>query len=131
MEPLHSDDLTIEVTHPEAGLCRVVWRGSSSSREPGKVLRPYLEPLIARVAEKKGRIEMEFQHLEHLNSSTIAEVIQLIHRSIAAKVSLTLIYDAGVRWQILSFEGLERAMKMFATNDAAVRIVGIRAGATA
>lgn len=127
MDRLQAEELTIEVTR-ESGALVAVWRGKSTSREPGKHLRPFFTTLLERAATQKLQVRMQFEQLEHFNSSTIAEVIQLIHSARTAGVPIFLHYDSTLRWQALSFEALRRAMQHFASGQGAqakVEIVAV------
>lgn len=124
MEKLVADELTIEVSRGKTTL-NAVWRGKSTSREPGKVLKPFFDRLLVAAKAQGLGLEHRFEQMEHFNSSTIAEVIQLIHGARQQSVPLTLRYDARVRWQALSFDALRRAMQVFASDASSpVLIVG-------
>lgn len=126
MDRLVADELSIEVTH-DTGALVAVWRGKSTSREPGKHLRPFFASVLEQARAKKLRVIMRFEQLEHFNSSTIAEVIQLIHAARKEGVPIRLHYDQDVRWQALSFDALQRAMKHFANDQTVpVEILGVK-----
>ncbi|MFN7131893.1 MAG: STAS domain-containing protein [Myxococcales bacterium] len=112
MEPLQHETLTIHIEHqPGALIAR--WKGKSASREPGKVLTPWFDQLLQEASDRGARLQMHFEALEHFNSSTIAALIQLMNRARHEGVALTLVYDAGQKWQSLSFDALQRAVRVF------------------
>ena len=49
---------------------------------------------------------MDFRTLEYLNSSTITPVIRVLEMAKRGTVSLSIIYDASLKWQALSFSAL-------------------------
>ena len=123
MEPaLKLDDLMI---HSEElpGVVKLTWSGRSNSRDPGKALVPFFSTTLARAAELGAGVEMHFEKLEHFNSSTIAAVIQIVNAAQSAKVRLTMVYDANLKWQALSFDALRRAIHPFAQEESAVQFV--------
>jgi hypothetical protein len=62
---------------------------------------------------RKVPIELHFEDIEHINSSTITSIIQLIQDSRARSIKLILVYDQTLRWQKLSFD----ALRVFARDD--------------
>ena len=112
MKPLQSEELTLE-PEQSAGLIRMRWLGRSNAREPGKVLRPYLQAALDEAEQTSSRVEMHFEKLEHFNSSTISVLIQLINAARDRRVEMTLVYDHALKWQTLSFEALKRALQPF------------------
>lgn len=107
MDDLVAGDLTIEaVEHPGTDPIRLNWKGKSNDRHPGKVLGAYFGNILAVAAQRKVPVEMHFEKLEHINSSTIASVIQLIQEARQKDVKLVLVYDDSLRWQKVSFDAL-------------------------
>ncbi len=126
MEDLKADELHIQVGSAPKGPIRLDWKGKSSTRDPGKLLKPFFEHVLVAAQRRTAAIEMHFEKLEHFNSSTIAEVIAVIHRAQAVRVPLTLHYDGKLRWQALSFEALQRALKPFeATRSSELKIIAV------
>jgi hypothetical protein len=99
-------DLRIESTPTEHGL-QLTWLGRSNARHPGKTLVPFFDRIAGQVKGTGGGIEMRFDSLEEINSSTLTAVIQLIQRLKGSQSKLTLIYDPDVTWQRMSFEALQ------------------------
>ena len=112
MTPLVAEELTLEPEETPT-LVRLRWLGRSVSRDPGKVLRPYFQELLADAETRHRAIEMHFEKLEHFNSSTIAALIQLINSARDRKLQLKLVYDGNLKWQSLSFDALKRALRPF------------------
>ncbi|MFZ5468100.1 MAG: hypothetical protein ACOZIN_01575 [Myxococcota bacterium] len=112
MHDLITEELTIRA---ELGsrLLRLVMTGKSSSREPGKLLTPFFAEALQRAAAARAAIEVHFEGLTHFNSSTIAAVIQFINAAQERHVALAFHYDPALKWQALSFEALQRAIKPF------------------
>lgn len=125
MQNLQADELTIQVDASSPQKLSLIWLGRSNSRNPGAVLHPWFTQLFSEAAEQHRRVEMSFEKLEHFNSSTIAVLIQVINEARDRKVPLTLRYDAGLKWQTLSFDALRRALRAFesANQDAPVQFV--------
>ncbi len=113
MENLVAGDLMIDVEQDQPGVLRLVWRGKSNARNPLQVLQPFFAPVIAHAAETKKGLELQFQRLEHFNSSTITSIIQVIQECRAKGIRLAIVFDATVKWQKLSFD----ALRVFAKPD--------------
>ena len=124
MEPLKEGTLTI-TPEVRAGTLLLTWRGRSTSREPGKVLRPYLLGLLLQATQCNEGLALTFVELEHFNSSTVAELIFLANACREKKVPLQIVYDASKQWQALSFVAIEKALKAFGAGDL-VKIVPVK-----
>ncbi len=105
MDPFSSGDLTIDVEETPEQI-RLTWRGKSNARNPSAVLLPYFTIALDAAAEPKRKLLLEFQKLDHFNSSTISSLIQLIHQARARGTKLAITFDGRVKWQQLSFEAL-------------------------
>lgn len=113
VENLNEGDLTIEVDADTSSAITCKWKGRSTQRSPGGVLNPYFEQLLAAAVSAKVPLEMHFETLDHFNSSTISTLIRLIQNARAKDVPLVMVYDAGLKWQRLSFE----ALRVFDKSD--------------
>lgn len=113
MDSLTAGDLTIEVAKDRSEAIRCIWRGRSNDRNPNQALAPYFAQLIAAAGETSVPLEMQFQHLEHFNSSTITSLIRLIQDARAKQVRLVIVYDQNLKWQRLSFD----ALRVFDKSD--------------
>ncbi len=120
MEGLYTDHLVIHVDRSGSACLRLDWLGRSTSVNPGKVLSPFFEQVLAEASRGAQRVEMHFEALEYFNSSMISALIHLIHSALAAKVALRIHYDAALRWQALSFDALERAVHSLGQGDGAI-----------
>src|SRR5438445_622366 len=72
---------------------RVVWRGRSGARSPWQILSPFFDELSTIAEERALAIEHDFRKLDHMNSSTISALIQLVQTSRTRKVPLRFVYD--------------------------------------
>lgn len=122
MVNLQSEELLIEVDERDPKLLVLHWLGRSASRTPGAVLHPWFEQLFSLARTRGAALEMRFERLEHFNSSTIAVLIQLINSAQDRRLSLTVRYDASLRWQTLSFDALRRALRPFDAGGDASRV---------
>lgn len=114
MENLSTGELTLEASEDAAKRAIVLsWRGKSNARNPSQVLQPYFATVLAAATTRSLGVELDFSSLEHFNSSTITSIIQLIQESRSKGVRLSIVYDARVKWQKLSFD----ALRVFAKPD--------------
>jgi hypothetical protein len=121
MTPWNSGDLTIERSGPMAQTIRLDWHGRSNARRPDEALNPFLGEVLEQARSSLAEIEMHFETLEYLNSSTVAVLVQFLHRARAGNVPLCFSYRSSVRWQKLSFE----ALRVFEQVDKRVRVVAV------
>src|SRR5512132_2250106 len=120
MEGLYTDHLVIHVDRSAPACLKLDWLGRSTSGNPGKILAPFFEQLLAEASRSARRVEMHFEALEYFNSSMISALIHLIHSARAAKVALRIHYDAALRWQALSFDAIERAVQSLGQIDGSI-----------
>lgn len=113
MDSLNAGDLTIELAADRSDAIACTWRGRSNDRNPNEVLAPYFSQLLSAAGEASVPLEMNFQHLEHFNSSTITSLIRLIQDARAKQVRLVIVYDQNLKWQRLSFD----ALRVFDKSD--------------
>jgi hypothetical protein len=108
MDDLIAGELRITTEPPTDGATiQLNWLGKSGDRHPRKILEPYFTDVLKNVSEQGLELELHFEKLQHLNSSTITALIQLIQDARHQNVKLTFVYDSNVRWQKLSFEALD------------------------
>ncbi|MBI1949430.1 MAG: hypothetical protein HYS27_27335 [Deltaproteobacteria bacterium] len=88
------------------GILTLVWQGRSVAREPGLFLLPILTRLIERGEKDKKRIVLDFRKLEYLNSSTVTPIIRVLEQAKRGTAMVSVIYDAELKWQALSFSAL-------------------------
>ena len=112
MERFQFQDLAVTWAQDEARQ-QLYFSGRSTSRHPALIMGPMWSQVL-EVAKQGGRcIELDFVKVEHFNSSTISALVQFINEARAAKVQLIIRYDASLKWQVLSFEALQRVAAAF------------------
>jgi hypothetical protein len=112
-------DLTLEISEGPSEL-RVVWRGKSAAREPGRFLSPVLAELLEQARGSRARLVHDFSALEYMNSSTFTPVVKALGEARRAGVPVVLEYSLSRKWQDLSFG----ALRTFETPDGRVSIHG-------
>jgi len=112
------DELRTTSDRETAGELHVRFAGKSASREAGRVLAPVFDELLATAGGEGLALALHFEKLEYFNSSTIAALVQFIRAAQRAGVAVTVVYDAKLKWQALSFDALKRAMRPFETGQA-------------
>jgi hypothetical protein len=117
MEAMQAGELAIHA-RGGPGVIELHWRGKSNAREPSAVIDPYLAHVFKSSAADGNAVEMHFEELQYFNSSTIAAVITGIQKARAEGIRLTLIYNASLKWQRLSFE----ALRIFVKPDGLVQL---------
>lgn len=114
LEAFAADDLRIAVTEEEAlQRFRLVWTGKGNARQPEDVLRPFFERALVEASARHWKLELRFDQLEYLNSSTIAALIKFVQQARKQAVGLVMVYDPKLRWQKLWFD----ALRIFETGD--------------
>ena len=83
------------------------------SRHPALIMGPMWSQVLQVAKDAGGGVELDFLKLEHFNSSTISALVQFINEAHHAKVKLLIRYDGALKWQVLSFEALARAISAF------------------
>jgi hypothetical protein len=106
MQNLSSGELSIEWEHSPPDPIRLHWRGKSNQMSPGTVLDPYFELVLDTALNASVAIEMHFESIEHLNSSTITALLRLLEDARQKAVRVILVYNSSRKWQRVSFEGL-------------------------
>jgi hypothetical protein len=127
MTSLKRGELTIE-SQLVPGAIQLFFLGKSISRDPAADIRPPVTQALDEAAATLARVELHFERLEHLNSSTVAELIRLINLGREKKVKLVVYYDGSLRWQALSFVAIDKAMRPFEGDDDSVRVLAIPRG---
>ncbi len=98
----------------------LVWRGRSTDRQPARIIIPYITPCLERALHRKIALRMHFELLDHMNSSTITAIIQIIQEARTRGTRLVLSYDPSKRWQKLGFE----ALRVFVKDDGLLELEG-------
>lgn len=104
-EEFEDGTLKLQVSE-SADSITVTWRGRSVAREPGHFLLPILTRVLERGGQREKRVVMDFRHLEYLNSSTITPVIRVLELAKRGTACVSVVYDAELKWQALSFSAL-------------------------
>jgi hypothetical protein len=106
MQNLVAGELRIEWEHLPPAPVRLHWHGKSNQATPGVVLDPYLTNALEAAQKSGAEIEMHFEAVEHINSSTITALLRLLEEARQRRVRVILVYDAKRKWQRVSFAGL-------------------------
>ena len=123
MDPIILGDLTATFDRNAPSQLHIRLSGKSASRDAGKVLAPLFDQTLAIASAENRVIVLHFEKLEYFNSSTIAALVQFIRSAQERKLGLTVVYDAALKWQAMSFDALRRAMKPFQTSAASPGVV--------
>lgn len=119
--PLVFGDLTIEPRqHAEGDPVDLFWRGKSNDRHPARTVVPYVAEVLAAVQAQQSIVRMHFETIEHMNSSTITAIIQIIQDARTRGTKLVIVFDPTRNWQKLSFE----ALGVFVKDDQMLQLVG-------
>lgn len=95
---------------------QVVWRGKSEDVQPARILAPHFRQLLDEASSRSSPLELHFEELDYLNSSTLVALTQLIHDARARSVKLVMVFDADRKWQKLTLE----ALRVFVNGDGAL-----------
>lgn len=123
LAPLTLGELTIEPRRPTGGVIDLFWRGKSNDRHPARTVVPYVAEVLAAAETEHAVVRLHFETIEHMNSSTITAIIQIIQDARAKRTQLVIVFDPSKNWQKLSFE----ALGVFVKDDGLLRILGERA----
>lgn len=103
MSRFSQDGLIIEVEEQPSG-ATVHWLGVSDSREPGKVLNPYLEQLAGMLVGKS--VTVDFRKFKYMNSATVSPIINFVKQLDTKGIPTVLQFDASLNWQRLNAQCL-------------------------
>lgn len=78
-----------------------------------KLLGPFLAGAIDRAHAQGVPLELHFEGLDYLNSSTVTAIIQAIQGARDKAVRMAVVFDPRLRWQRLTFD----ALKVFVSGD--------------
>jgi hypothetical protein len=112
-----NNKLTIEVTESSDRIV-FTFKGKSVDRDPGNFLTPLIQEGLNRAQSKT--VELNFIHLEYMNSSTVTPIIKLLNEVEVGKQTISIVYAKQHKWQELSFS----ALKIFQTRDKRIEVVG-------
>lgn len=123
MQAFQSGELVIDCHQPKPDVLRLDWKGRSAARRPEETLTPYLALVLDNAIEGRASVEMHFESLQFFNSSTVAVLVQFLHKARTARVALSFHYLPTVRWQKMSFE----ALRVFEQFDRMVQVIPLNA----
>ncbi len=118
VDTLTSGALVIEASAASPTTLRLDWTGRSTEQNPGDTLRPFFDAILTMASETGCGLELHFEELEFLNSSTVTAVIQVIRKARGQGTSLVIVFDQSRKWQVLSFD----ALKSFQLPDGLLQI---------
>ena len=107
LNDLIAGDLTLNLEETDKELV-IRWRGKANARRPGEVLRPFFDQIVDEATRTDRSVAFHFEQVAHVNSSTIALTMQLVHRMDAAEIPLLITYDADMKWQRMTFGALSQ-----------------------
>jgi hypothetical protein len=116
VEQLKAGALSIMVEKSPSAI-RLHWQGSSSDRDPGAVLNPFLARVMDPLEASGPALELHFEALEYLNSSTLSVLMRTIQKGLQKRLSMVVVYDTRKKWQVASFTAVKRAVKTFEQPD--------------
>jgi hypothetical protein len=102
-------DNNLEITMQEGPKNIVTWIGKSESRDPSSVINPYFKEIFEKFKGKE--LEIKFEQLKYMNSSTVPPIIQLIKDLEENNIKSTITYDKNSKWQVASFKALETIVR--------------------
>ncbi|OHD65018.1 MAG: hypothetical protein A2176_04515 [Spirochaetes bacterium RBG_13_51_14] len=102
-------DSNLEITLQEGPKNIVAWIGKSEARDPSSVIIPYFKQIFNKLKGKE--LEIKFEQLKYMNSSTVPPIIQLIKDLEENSVTSTITYDKNSKWQVASFKALETIVR--------------------
>ena len=114
-----NNHLTIEIFEDDNTI-RAVWSGKSIEREPAEFIAPILNGIIKSSSYKNKLVELDFQKLTYMNSSTITPIIKVLERGKRGSARITVLFDKQLKWQDLNFS----ALSIFKTQDDRIKIEG-------
>jgi hypothetical protein len=104
---LKDENLEIQLEEGQRNI--ITWIGKSEARDPSSVINPYFKDIIGKL---KGRdLEIKFELLKYMNSSTVPPIIQLIKDLEQNGIKSTITYDKNSKWQVASFKALETIVR--------------------
>ena len=103
MQNFKEGTLMIEIE--KGGKNILKWTGKSEDRDPASLLNPYFDSLVEELKGKE--LEVQFEELEYMNSSTVTPIIQLIKKLNTSNIKTIFTYNKNSKWQCASFKALE------------------------
>jgi len=103
-------DENLEILFEEGEKNIITWVGKSEARDPSSLLNPYFKNISK--AFKGKELEIKFEQLRYMNSSTVPPIIQLIKDLEENGIKSTITYDKNSKWQVASFKALETIVRI-------------------
>jgi hypothetical protein len=102
-------DNNLEIMLVEGQPNTITWIGKSEARDPSSVINPYFKDIFGKLKGKE--LEIKFEQLKYMNSSTVPPIIQLIKDLEENAIKSTITYDKNSKWQVASFKALETIVR--------------------
>ena len=102
-------DSDLEIILTEGNPNTITWIGKSEARDPTSIINPYFKKIFDKLKGKT--LEIKFEQLKYMNSSTVPPIIQLIKNLEESGIQSTITYDKDSKWQIASFKALETIVR--------------------
>lgn len=102
-------DNNLEIIFEAGNKNLITWKGKSDARDPSSILNPYFDEMLSQLLNKE--LEVNFTHLEYMNSSTVPPIIQLIKKLEENAIKSVILYDKNSKWQLASFKALETIVR--------------------
>jgi hypothetical protein len=102
-------DENLQILFEEGEKNIITWVGKSESRDPSSVINPYFKNIFTKFKGKE--LEIKFEQLKYMNSSTVPPIIQLIKDLEENGIKSTITYDKNSKWQVASFKALETIVR--------------------
>jgi hypothetical protein len=102
-------DENLEIIFEEGEKNIITWVGKSEARDPSSLFNPYFKDISK--AFKGKELEIKFEQLRYMNSSTVPPIIQLIKDLEENGIKSTITYDKNSKWQVASFKALETIVR--------------------
>ena len=112
----------LEVDVVESGpVVRMAWRGRSLSRRPAEFLGPLLSQALELALQARKPLQIEFQQLLYMNSSTLTPLLRLLEEAKERGGEVIVQYARNLKWQATNFTALEALH----ARDAGIRVCGV------
>ena len=108
-------DANLEITLNEGAKNIITWSGKSDARDPSSIINPYFKSIFDKLAGKD--LEIKFEQLKYMNSSTVPPIIQLIKDLEEGGIKSVISYDKESKWQVASFKALETIVRSMENID--------------
>ncbi|HET6614188.1 MAG TPA: hypothetical protein VFG83_19450 [Kofleriaceae bacterium] len=123
-ERVEIGDLALEIAKRGDDIV-VHWHGKSNQRNPRQHLHGFFHSLVGATLPQRV-VEFHFEDIDHFNSATILAIVELARDLDRCGGIFRCVYDAGQRWQKLTFEALGRLDVPIAVIGRAVTSPGAR-----